>query len=101
MSRLNLRDQALKNKSTSTLSPKEDPDPINRPKSVERIVQEQIEESVAEYRRSNRGLFLSALTAGLDLGFSLLVIGVLYTMFASKISMERSLIRSMMLWEEL
>ncbi len=88
MSRLNLRDQALKNKSTSTLSPKEDPDPITRPKSLERIIQEQIEESVAEYRRSNKGLFLSALTAGLDLGFSLLVIGVLYTMFSGKVSME-------------
>jgi len=88
MSRLRIKDQALKNKSSSTLSPKEDADPATRPKSLERIVQEQIEESVTEYRRSNQGLFLSALTAGLDIGFSLLVIGVLYTMFADKVSIE-------------
>lgn len=59
-----------------------------RPKSMERIVKEQIEESMEEYRRSNKALFFSALTAGLDLGFSLLVIGVLYTMFSDKLSVE-------------
>lgn len=59
-----------------------------RPKSLERIVKEQIEESLEEYQRSSKALFLSALTAGLDLGFSLLVIGVLYTMFNDRLSVE-------------
>jgi formate/nitrite transporter FocA (FNT family) len=63
-------------------------DTTTRPKSMERIVKEQIEESMEEYRRSNKALFFSALTAGLDLGFSLLVIGVLYTMFSDKLSVE-------------
>jgi formate/nitrite transporter FocA (FNT family) len=67
---------------------KESQETVTRPKSMERIVKEQIEESMEEYRRSNKALFLSALTAGLDLGFSLLVIGVLYTMFSDKLSME-------------
>ena len=60
----------------------------SRPKSLERIVEEQIEESLEEYKRSDKALFLSAVTAGLDLGFSLLVIGVLYTMFSAKLSLE-------------
>ncbi|MCI4651793.1 formate/nitrite transporter family protein [Phaeodactylibacter sp.] len=67
---------------------KESQETVTRPKSMERIVKEQIEESMEEYRRSNKALFLSALTAGLDLGFSLLVIGVLYTMFNDQLSME-------------
>lgn len=68
--------------------PHDEGESITRPKSLEQIVREQIEESVEEYRRSNKALFLSALTAGLDLGFSLLVIGVLYTMFREKLSVE-------------
>ncbi|MEQ8703851.1 MAG: formate/nitrite transporter family protein [Phaeodactylibacter sp.] len=67
---------------------KESQETVTRPKSMERIVKEQIEESMEEYRRSNKALFLSALTAGLDLGFSLLVIGVLYTMFSDQLSVE-------------
>lgn len=67
---------------------KESQETTTRPKSLERIVKEQIEESMEEYRRSNKALFLSALTAGLDLGFSLLVIGVLYTMFSDRLSVE-------------
>jgi len=82
-----LKHQALKEKNKS-YNKEEEPEHINRPKSLERIVKEQIEESVEEYRRSNKALFLSALTAGLDLGFSLLVIGVLYTMFSEKLSVE-------------
>lgn len=61
-------------------------EPVNRPKSPERIVDEQIEESLEEYNRSNRGLFFSALTAGLDLGFSLFLMSILYTMFSEQFS---------------
>jgi len=80
--------EELSDKRASGAPPKKGGDSITRPKSLERIVKEQIEESVEEYRRSNKALFLSALTAGLDLGFSLLVIGVLYTMFREKLSVE-------------
>ncbi len=60
----------------------------SRPKTLERIVHEQIDESLQEYKRNDKSLFLSGVTAGLDLGFSLLVIGVLYTMFSGKLSAE-------------
>jgi formate/nitrite transporter FocA (FNT family) len=69
-----------KNKPTTNTS--------DRPKSVEQITKEQVEEGIEEYNRSNRGLFLSAFTAGMDLGFSLLIMAILYTMFASKVSPE-------------
>ncbi|MCI5080595.1 MAG: formate/nitrite transporter family protein [Saprospiraceae bacterium] len=62
--------------------------PSDRPKSMEQIAQEQIEEGQEEYKRSNRGLFLSAFIAGMDLGFSLLIMAVLYTMFSEKSSEE-------------
>jgi len=88
MSKLDLKHQALEKKQKASTSGNTDSGSVTRPKSLERIVKEQIEESVEEYRRSNRALFFSALTAGLDLGFSLLVIGVLYTMFQDKLSAE-------------
>ena len=68
---------------------KEEPEVFNQqPKSLERIAELQIEEGQAEYERSNKGLFLSALTAGLDLGFSVLIMAILYSMFAEKVSEE-------------
>lgn len=67
---------------------KSNTDPTNRPKSVEQITSEQIEEGIEAYNRSNRGLFLSAFTAGMDLGFSLLIMAILYTMFSAKVSSE-------------
>ncbi|GAB5552692.1 MAG: formate/nitrite transporter family protein [Saprospiraceae bacterium] len=70
-----------KNNNTNT-------DTNDRPKSVEEITAQQVEEGLEEYKRSNRGLFLSAFTAGMDLGFSLLIMAILYTMFAPKISPE-------------
>ncbi len=66
--------------------PKKVEDVSNRPKEPEQIIEEQIDESLTEYRRSKRSLFLSSVIAGLDLGFSLLVMGVLYTMFSQQTS---------------
>lgn len=68
-------------------SKKKKADP-NRPKSLQQITEEQIEEGTEEYNRSGRSLFFSAFTAGMDLGFSLLIMAVLYTMFAPKVSNE-------------
>lgn len=64
---------------------KKDP---NRPKTLEQITEQQIEEGAEEYKRSGRSLFFSAFTAGMDLGFSLLIMAVLYTMFEPKASTE-------------
>ncbi len=69
-------------------TPKVVQDVSNRPKEPEQIIEEQIEESLSEYRRSKRSLFRSSVVAGLDLGFSLLVMGVLYTMFSESTSEE-------------
>lgn len=66
---------------------KKKPDP-NRPKSLKQITKEQIEEGVEEYDRSGKSLFFSAFTAGMDLGFSLLIMAILYTMFEPKTSSE-------------
>ncbi len=61
--------------------PRKVEDVSNRPKDPEQIIEEQMDESLTEYRRSKQSLFLSSVIAGLDLGFSLLVMGVLYTLF--------------------
>jgi len=60
--------------------------PVNAKRTFERILRDQIDESTKEYQRSNRSLFLSGLTAGLDLGFSLLVMSILYALFVDQVS---------------
>lgn len=55
-----------------------------KPKEAFEIMNEQIETGLKEYRRSDLGLFLSALTAGLEVGFSILIIGIMYTLFKSE-----------------
>ena len=47
---------------------------------------EQIEAGLKEHRRSNTGLFISSLSAGLEVGFSILVIGIIYTLFKTEVS---------------
>lgn len=69
-------------------NPRKVEDVSNRPKDPEQIIEEQIDESLSEYRKSKSSLFLSSVIAGLDLGFSLLVMGVLYTMFSASTSDE-------------
>lgn len=69
-------------------NPRKVEDVSNRPKDPEQIIEEQMDESLSEYRKSKGSLFLSSVIAGLDLGFSLLVIGVLYTMFSDSTSDE-------------
>lgn len=55
--------------------------PEEKPKEAFEIMKEQIETGLREHRRSNFGLFLSSLSAGLEVGFSILVIGIFYTLF--------------------
>jgi formate/nitrite transporter FocA (FNT family) len=50
-------------------------------KKSEDVLNEQYASSVLEYRGSQSGMFLSALTAGLEIGFSIILMGLLYTTF--------------------
>lgn len=51
------------------------------PKGHEEIMQEQIRTGFREYDKSNTGVFLSAFTAGLEIGFSILLMGALFTIY--------------------
>jgi len=57
-----------------------------KPKDAPQIMSEQIEAGLKEYKRSDLGLFLSSLSAGLEVGFSILIIGVIYTLFKNESS---------------
>lgn len=57
-----------------------------QPKEPYEIMVEQLEGGLKEFRRSNIGLFISSLSAGLEVGFSILAIGIIYTLFKTEIS---------------
>jgi len=57
-----------------------------QPKEPYEIMVEQVEAGLKEHRRSNIGLFISSLSAGLEVGFSILVIGIIYTFFKTEVS---------------
>lgn len=57
----------------------------DQPKESEEILKEQHASSIMEYRRSQSGLFLSAFTAGLEIGFSIILMGLLYTTFVETV----------------
>jgi formate/nitrite transporter FocA (FNT family) len=58
----------------------------NQPKEIGQILHEQIETSLHEHRRSRFSLLLSSFTAGLEVGFSLLIMAAAYSMFAGNSS---------------
>ncbi len=60
--------------------------PEEKPKEAQEIMSEQIEAGLKEHKRSDLGLFLSAMSAGLEVGFSILIIGVIYTLFKNESS---------------
>jgi formate/nitrite transporter FocA (FNT family) len=60
----------------------------NQPKGVNDILAEQIAAAVHEYKRSNKRLFVSGVSAGLEIGFSIFLMGVLFTLFDGKVSNE-------------
>lgn len=60
----------------------------DQPKEVTQILGEQIDTGLKEFKRSNSGLFISALAAGLEIGFSLLFMGSIFTLFHDSISPE-------------
>jgi formate/nitrite transporter FocA (FNT family) len=56
-------------------------DAFNKPKRVDEIYDEQIEMAMHEHRRSNRDLFMSAVSAGLEIGFTVFLMAAVYTKF--------------------
>lgn len=65
---------------------KENVEDIAKPKEGNQILKEQIRMALIEYRRHNKALFLSAFSGGLEIGFSVLLMGTLYTMFHTELS---------------
>lgn len=53
-----------------------------QPKEITEILDEQIETSLHEHRRTRFSLLLSSFSAGLEVGFSLLLMAAAYSMFA-------------------
>ncbi|MEM6845046.1 MAG: formate/nitrite transporter family protein [Bacteroidota bacterium] len=60
---------------------KEEVNQRSQPKEGEQILKEQVQMALTEYRRHNKALFFSSFSGGLEVGFSLLLMGLLYTMF--------------------
>lgn len=58
----------------------------DRPKEVDEILNEQIEAGQREYGRSNIGLLISSVAGGMEIGFSLLLMGALMTLFKGAVS---------------
>jgi len=54
---------------------------LNKPKRIDEILQEQIETAMHEHNRSNQDLFLSAISAGLEIGFSVFLMAAIFTLF--------------------
>lgn len=59
---------------------------VVKPKEGNQILKEQIQMALIEYRRHNKALFLSAFSGGLEIGFSLLLMGTLYTKFHTQLT---------------
>ncbi len=55
-------------------------DEVSPRKPARRILEHEISEGLTEIRRSTAGLFIAGLSAGLDLGFSVMLIGVVMTL---------------------
>lgn len=60
----------------------------DQPKGINDILEEQLATSISEYERSNKRLFISALSAGLEIGFSIFLMGTLFTLFHGQVSSE-------------
>lgn len=54
---------------------------LNKPKQINEILEEQIEMAMHEHNRSDQDLFLSAISAGLEIGFSVFLMATIYTLF--------------------
>lgn len=53
---------------------------LNQPKKINEILDEQIETALHEHNRSNRYLFISSISAGLEVGFSVFLMAIVYSL---------------------
>jgi formate-nitrite transporter family protein len=60
--------------------------PADKPKPANEILDELTETGLEEYKRPRRQLFISAFTGGMEGGFSVLLMGVLYSLLAEDVS---------------
>lgn len=56
------------------------------PKTYGEILEEQIESGLKEHQRNNSSLFISGISAGLEVGFSVFLMGIIYTLFFERSS---------------
>ncbi|NJN27727.1 MAG: formate/nitrite transporter family protein [Cyclobacteriaceae bacterium] len=61
---------------------KDSQDKKDSPKEVKQILNEQIETGLGQFKRPRTGLFISSFAAGLEIGFSILFMGVIFTLFS-------------------
>lgn len=54
---------------------------LNKPKQIDEILKEQIDTAMREHNRSHQDLFLSAISAGLEVGFSVFLMAAIYSLF--------------------
>jgi len=54
---------------------------LNRPKTIDEILNEQIRTAMHEHDRPNLNLFLSSISAGLEIGFSIFLMAAVYSLF--------------------
>ena len=59
---------------------------LTKPKDVHEILQQLTDEGEKQHKRSNSSLLLSAFGAGLEISFSLFLMGVIFTMLHGKVS---------------
>jgi formate/nitrite transporter FocA (FNT family) len=52
---------------------------LNKPKDVEELMDEQLSKALHEHKRSRKELFMSAITAGLEIGFSVFLMATIHT----------------------
>lgn len=60
----------------------------NGQKSQEEILVEQLSEGIETFEQKPRKIFISSTAAGLEIGFSYLLIAILYTFLADKVSLK-------------
>lgn len=60
----------------------------DQPKEHDEIIEEQSNAGFQEYKRSNLEISLSAFTAGLEIGFSVMLMGILYHIFENRVDQQ-------------
>ncbi len=60
----------------------------DEPKEHDEIIEEQSRAGTEEYKKTNLEITLSAFTAGLEIGFSVMLMGILYHIFESRLDKQ-------------